>query len=88
MGVYSIVLDTRQAIANMLLGADDRMLVVIGLRRGSSDEAAFKLLTDTLGSLAPGVRAELVVVVSFDAALNMDPLADGRHVTPFLQSHG
>ena len=40
MGVYGQVIDTRQAVSNMLLGADDRLLVIVGLKRGSTDEAS------------------------------------------------
>lgn len=77
MTVYSLVVDTRQAVANMLLGADDRMLVVVGLKRGSTDEAAFRLLSEALESLAASHRAELVIAISADPTMNMDPLADG-----------
>ena len=77
MGVYGQVIDTRQAVSNMLLGADDRLLVIVGLKRGSTDEAAINLLSDALSSLARNHAAELVVAISADATMNMDPSMDG-----------
>ena len=77
MSVYGLVVDTRQAVANMLVGADDRLLVVVGLKRGSTDEEAFKLLCETLNSLAADVRSELLIVVSADTTMNADPMGDG-----------
>ena len=76
MSVYSLVLDTRQAVANILLGADDRLLVVVGLGRGNSDAEAFNLLAEALSGMCESLRAELVLTISADATMNIDPTAD------------
>ena len=61
--VYLQVVDTRNAVTNMVSGRDDRLLVVVGLPRDSSDEAGLKMLADALKSLAPSFRADLIVVL-------------------------
>ena len=75
--VYLQVVDTRNAVTNMVSGRDDRLLVVVGLPRDSSDEAGLKMLADALKSLAPSFRADLIVVLSADATMTHDPAADG-----------
>ena len=80
VSVYSQVIDTRQAVANMLAGSDDRLLVVVGLPRVANDVGGLKLLAEALASVAPGLRADLVIVLAADAVVTQDPAGDGSYL--------
>ena len=77
VNIYTQVIDTRHAVANMLCGSDDRLLVVIGLPRNSNDIAGLKLIAGTLADLASTIRADLVIAIAADAAMSQDPAGDG-----------
>ena len=80
VSVYSQVIDTRQAVANMLSGSDDRLLVVVGLPRAANDVGGLKLLAEALASVSPGLRADLVIVLAADAVVTQDQAGDGSYL--------
>ena len=76
--VYSQVIDSRQAIDNMLVSRDDdRLLVVVGLPRSSADVEALSALASQLKML--DYSDELLFVLQGDALTHHEPQEDGSY---------
>jgi len=77
IGVYSQVIDARSAVDNMVSGADDRLLVVVGPPRSSTDVEALNALAAEIKKL--DYSSELLFVLQADAVTRHEPLADGSY---------
>lgn len=77
VGVYSQVIDARLAIENILAGADDRLLVVIGLPQQAIDDQAIEQLANELSVLLPQHTNDLVIMILVDFAMSQFPMTSG-----------
>ena len=71
IATYTQVIDTRQAIINMVAGKDDRLLVVVGPAGATADLSALRALAAQLSSLSSSLSSELVIVLRADACMSL-----------------
>ena len=71
IATYTQVIDTRQAIINMVAGKDDRLLVVVGPAGATADLSALRALAAQLSSLSSSLSSELVIVLRADACMRL-----------------
>ena len=77
MGVYSQVIDAREAIDNILSGKDDRLIVVVGPQRSSADTGMLMALAAELRMV--DYSSELLIVLQADSVTRYEPQADGSY---------